>query len=197
MFAECTWTSLPLTHGIHRMSPTRGINHIVLIRESFQIFGLCVGPISGRNMLPELKSLQPMGLFSPTIRGLASGPIVWNLILRKLVLSHPLPHLELNINTSLALKDLGPMLEAEVLWENDEDLQEMQGGNSQENLVLLVTWERGQPVLTLPVILQSLWPISSRPVLVSAGIRQDSTQKGEELMYKSFLYSTVPGDNYI
>lgn len=77
-----------------------------------------------------------------------------------MVLSHPLPHLELNINTSLALKDLGPVLEAEqaeVLWEKDEDLQEMQGGNSQGNLGLSVASERGQPALEgSGVTLQSL-----------------------------------------
>lgn len=39
--------------------------------------------------------------------------------------------------------------QAEVLWEKDEDLQEMQGCNSQENSVLLVTCERRQPALTL------------------------------------------------
>lgn len=37
---------------------------------------------------------------------------MWNLILSKSVLSHPL-HLELNINASLALKGPGPRLEAE------------------------------------------------------------------------------------
>lgn len=39
--------------------------------------------------------------------------------------------------------------------------------------------------------------IRNQPVLVSAGIRQDSTQKGSKLTYKLFLQNTVPGENYI